>query len=171
MQCSDYHHDMLMLLGFVNYDSLCNALECSAGTISGHACCVLACLYIMIHVWCVVQLFLAMPTDCPVAPDGSKRNVPSGADERNSVSLYTSEDNAQTFKQVHQNHPCCTSWFTVVTQSWRNASAGQLYSLFGAVLIFIGKHTGHAYISAYLHAQPWVLAGLQPSMCCLSPIL
>ena len=41
-----------------------------------------------------------MPNDCPVAPDGSKRSVPSGADERNSVSMYTSEDNAQTFKQV-----------------------------------------------------------------------
>ena len=46
------------------------------------------------------QVFLAMPNDCPVAPDGSKRSVPSGADERNSVAMYTSEDNAQTFKSV-----------------------------------------------------------------------
>ena len=41
-----------------------------------------------------------MPTDCPVTPDGSKRSVPCGADERNSVTMYTSEDNAHTFKQV-----------------------------------------------------------------------
>ena len=63
----------------------------------GFVCVIL--LFLLTHC-AVCQLFLAMPTDCPIAPDGSKRSVPSGADERNSVSMYTSEDNAQTFKQV-----------------------------------------------------------------------
>lgn len=41
-----------------------------------------------------------MPSACPVAPDGSKRSVPTGADDRGAVTMYTSDDNAQTFKQV-----------------------------------------------------------------------
>lgn len=50
------------------------------------------------------QVFLAMPSACPVAPDGSKRSVPTGADDRGAVTMYTSDDNAETFKQV--NGPC-----------------------------------------------------------------
>ena len=41
-----------------------------------------------------------MPSACPVAPDGSKRTVPTGADDRGAVTMYTSDDNAETFKQV-----------------------------------------------------------------------
>ena len=41
-----------------------------------------------------------MPSACPVAPDGSKRSVPTGADDRGAVTMYTSDDNAETFKQV-----------------------------------------------------------------------
>ena len=47
-----------------------------------------------------LQVFLAMPSACPVVPDGSKRSVPTGADDRGAVTMYTSDDNAQTFKQV-----------------------------------------------------------------------
>ncbi len=50
------------------------------------------------------QVFLAMPSACPVAPDGSKRSVPTGADDRGAVTMYTSDDNAETFKQV--SGPC-----------------------------------------------------------------
>ncbi|KAL3138147.1 hypothetical protein ABBQ38_005375 [Trebouxia sp. C0009 RCD-2024] len=46
------------------------------------------------------RVFLAMPSACPVAPDGSKRSVPTGADDRGAVTMYTSDDNAQTFKQA-----------------------------------------------------------------------
>ena len=46
------------------------------------------------------QVFLAMPSACPVAPDGSKRSVPTGADDRGAVTMYTSDDNAASFKQV-----------------------------------------------------------------------
>ena len=54
------------------------------------------------HLSCVpvLQVFLAMPSACPVAPDGSKRTVPTGADDRGAVTMYTSDDNAETFKQV-----------------------------------------------------------------------
>ncbi len=45
-----------------------------------------------------------MPSACPVAPDGSKRSVPTGADDRGAVTMYTSDDNAETFKQV--SAPC-----------------------------------------------------------------
>ena len=56
-------------------------------------------------VCCVLQqVFLAMPSACPVAPDGSKRSVPTGADDRGAVTMYTSDDNAETFKQV--SGPC-----------------------------------------------------------------
>ena len=63
---------------------------------------------------CVLQqVFLAMPSACPVAPDGSKRSVPTGADDRGAVTMYTSDDNAETFKQV--SGPCDLSslcmWF------------------------------------------------------------
>lgn len=47
-----------------------------------------------------LQVFLAMPSACPVAPDGTKRTVPTGADDRGAVTMYTSDDNAETFKQV-----------------------------------------------------------------------
>lgn len=47
-----------------------------------------------------MQIFLAMPSACPVAPDGGKRSVPTGADDRGAVTMYTSDDNAETFKQV-----------------------------------------------------------------------
>lgn len=50
-----------------------------------------------------MQVFLAMPSACPVAPDGSKRSVPTGADDRGAVTMYTSDDNAETFKQVSMN--------------------------------------------------------------------
>lgn len=46
------------------------------------------------------RVFLAMPSACPVAPDGSKRSVPTGADDRGAVTMYTSDDNAETFKQA-----------------------------------------------------------------------
>ncbi len=56
-------------------------------------------------VYCALpQVFLAMPSACPVAPDGSKRSVPTGADDRGAVTMYTSDDNAETFKQV--SGPC-----------------------------------------------------------------
>ena len=46
-----------------------------------------------------------MPSACPVAPDGSTRSIPSGADDRGAVTMYTSDDNAATFKQVPTS--CC----------------------------------------------------------------
>lgn len=53
-----------------------------------------------------LQVFLAMPSACPIAPDGTKRTVPTGADDRGAVTMYTSDDNAETFKQVSK--PTCT---------------------------------------------------------------
>ena len=47
-----------------------------------------------------MQVFLAMPSDCPVEPSGSKRNVPASATGRNSVSMYISDDEALSFSQV-----------------------------------------------------------------------
>ena len=46
-----------------------------------------------------VQVFLALPSDCPTEPDGSPRTVESGAGT-NAVILYTSDDEAQSFEQV-----------------------------------------------------------------------
>ncbi len=47
-----------------------------------------------------MQVFLAMPADCPVEPSGAKRNTPASATGRNSVSMYISDDEALTFNQV-----------------------------------------------------------------------
>ncbi|KAK9831811.1 hypothetical protein WJX74_010382 [Apatococcus lobatus] len=46
------------------------------------------------------KVFLAMPSDCPVEPSGSKRNVPASATGRNSVSMYISDDEALSFSQA-----------------------------------------------------------------------
>lgn len=46
-----------------------------------------------------LQVFLALPSDCPTQPDGSPRAVePVGG--ANSVILYASDDEAATFEQV-----------------------------------------------------------------------
>ncbi|KAK9828958.1 hypothetical protein WJX72_003046 [[Myrmecia] bisecta] len=46
------------------------------------------------------MIYLAMPSDCPVEPDGSKRALPPGADRGNSVSMYISHDEGKTFAPV-----------------------------------------------------------------------
>ena len=53
----------------------------------------------------LAQVFLAMPSDCPVEPSGSKRNVPASATGRNSVSMYISDDEALSFSQVSDRQP------------------------------------------------------------------
>lgn len=68
-----------------------------------------------------LQVFLAMPSACPVAPDGTKRTVPTGADDRGAVTMYTSDDNAETFKQVSRitcTSRCALSSCQVWKQQW-----------------------------------------------------
>jgi hypothetical protein len=52
----------------------------------------------------VFQMYLAMPNDCPVEPDGQKRFVPSGGSEGSNVVLYISEDEGRSFTQVTALH-------------------------------------------------------------------
>jgi len=47
----------------------------------------------------VLQVFLALPSDCPTEPDGSQRAVGSTTGP-NSVILYASDDEAKNFEQV-----------------------------------------------------------------------
>ena len=46
-----------------------------------------------------MQVFLALPSDCPTDPDGSPQ-PPEGQAQADSVVLYASADEAQTFEQV-----------------------------------------------------------------------
>ncbi len=62
---------------------------------------------------CVLQIFLALPSNCPTEPDGSSRSI-DGQTKADSVVLYASADEAQTFEQVGFQHLCllcksCTS--------------------------------------------------------------
>ena len=55
-----------------------------------------------------MQVFLALPSNCPTDPDGSTRSV-DGQTKAESVVLYASADEAQTFEQVgiqHSSFPC-----------------------------------------------------------------
>ena len=45
------------------------------------------------------QVFLALPSDCPTDPDGSPQST-DGQAKADSVVLYASADEAQTFEQV-----------------------------------------------------------------------
>ena len=47
----------------------------------------------------LLQVFLALPTNCPTDPDGSPRST-DGQIKADSVVLYASADEAQTFEQV-----------------------------------------------------------------------
>ncbi len=56
----------------------------------------------------VLQIFLALPSNCPTDPDGSSRSI-DGQTKADSVVLYASADEAQTFEQVAFPHlylPC-----------------------------------------------------------------
>ena len=46
-----------------------------------------------------MQVFLALPSNCPTDPAGSSRSV-DGQTRADSVLLYASADEAQTFEQV-----------------------------------------------------------------------
>ena len=46
-----------------------------------------------------MQVFLALPSDCPTDPDGSPQPT-DGQAQADSVVLYASADEAQTFEQV-----------------------------------------------------------------------
>ncbi len=55
----------------------------------------------------LLQVFLALPSNCPTDPDGSSRST-DGQTKADSVVLYASADEAQTFEQVTSSHLCST---------------------------------------------------------------
>lgn len=51
-----------------------------------------------------VQVYLAVPSNCPYHPDGSKRKLSAEEAVSSSVIMYLSEDRGITFKEVKIPH-------------------------------------------------------------------
>ena len=50
---------------------------------------------------CDVQVYLAVPNDCPYHPDGRKRKLSAEDAVSTSVNMYVSNDEGTSFDQVH----------------------------------------------------------------------
>lgn len=59
-----------------------------------------------------MQVYLAVPSNCPFNPDGSKRKLTAAETVSSSVIMYVSGDEGTTFTEVHCLHTEALSSFS-----------------------------------------------------------